>query len=174
MNMQDIFRRFTHVMMALAVALAAVLIPGGMETRAAETDGTWVLTDYNYITPGNYTSKQNEYYKYVDSFEGVTEDGTVIFKVSGGYKGPGDWFFADVYHLCSQPARSYAAGETVILTMQTIQQNTVRNYRGGSGYAYICKEDKDFPNDGRSRFYKNNIANFSDEKGGTCCMEGQE
>ena len=36
---------------------------------------------------------------------------------------------------------------------------------GGAGSAYICKEDKDLPDDGRSRVYKNNIANFSDENG---------
>ena len=101
----------------------------------------------------------------MDSFEGYTQNGDIVFKVSGGYRGPGDWHTADVYHLCSQPARSYAAGETVTLTMQTIQQNTVKNYRGGTGIAYICKEEKDLPNDGRSKFFKYNIANFNDENG---------
>lgn len=165
MNIQNTFRRFVQVMLALVLALTAALIPAGMEARAAETDGIWVLTDYHYITPGEYTSKQNSYYKYMDSFEGYTQNGDIVFKVSGGYKGPGDWHTADLYHLCSQPAQSYAAGETVTLTMQTIQQNTVKNYRGGTGIAYICKEDKDLPDDGRSRFFKNNIANFNDENG---------
>ena len=165
MNIHNMFLRFVRVMMALALVLAAALIPDGMETRAAETDGIWVLTDYHYITPGEYTSKQNSYYKYMDSFEGYTQNGDIVFKVSGGYRGPGDWHTADVYHLCSQPARSYAAGETVTLTMQTIQQNTVKNYRGGTGIAYICKEEKDLPNDGRSKFFKYNIANFNDENG---------
>ena len=90
MNIHNMFLRFVRVMMALALVLAAALIPDGMETRAAETDGIWVLTDYHYITPGEYTSKQNSYYKYMDSFEGYTQNGDIVFKVSGGYRGPGD------------------------------------------------------------------------------------
>ena len=164
MNNLNTFRRFVCAMTALALVLTAALIPTGMEARAAEADGIWVLTDYHYITPGEYTSKQNSYYKYMDSFEGYTQDGDVVFKVSGGYKGPGDWHTADLYHFCSRPAQSYAAGETVTLTMRTIQQNTFKGYRGGDGIAYICKEDKDLPDDGRSRFFRNNIANFGDEK----------
>ena len=46
-------------MLALVLTLTAALFPAGMEARAAETDGIWVLTDYRCITPGEYTSKQN-------------------------------------------------------------------------------------------------------------------
>ena len=62
MNIQNTFRRFVCAMIALALVLTAALIPVGMEARAAETDGIWVLTDDRYITPGEYTSKQNSYY----------------------------------------------------------------------------------------------------------------
>ena len=163
-NRQTLISTTIVSFLAAALVMTAAALFSGSEIYAA-TDGTWVLTSTDYYTPSAYTSRQNSYYKYHDEFRGFTQDGFVQFWVSGGYVGPGDSHTADVYHECSQPEKSYAPGAVVSITLRTRQESTVGGYKGGCGSAYICKEDTAWPKDGRSRFYKNNIANFQDPKG---------
>ena len=151
----------------LAMTLITVTVPAfSGDAVMAETEGVWVLTSTEYYTPSQRTSNSNEYYKYDCSFDGFTQDGAVRFSVSGGYKGPGDWHTADLHHECTRPEPSYAPGETVTLTMTTIQENTVNGYKGGDGVAKICSEDLESPYDGRDRFFNSTThANFNLDTG---------
>ena len=164
----------------LVVGVAAtVQSDGQLEAEAATSNGRWVLTETNFYNPANppskmknnkgpvgYTSKQNENYKYDDSYLG-TEKGYVRFLVSGGYKGPGDWGTRDTYHECSQPAKSYKPGAKAEVTLKTHDENKYGWGSGGNCNALLYKEDKALPSDGRSKFFNGSgwVAYFEDADG---------
>lgn len=149
-------RKSLVIVLALLMTVAALPLFGVHKAEAATT-GKWVLTKTNVYTPSDYTSRQNYYYKYKDSYEGVIK-GYATFKVNGGYQGPGDWFTSTMTHKCSVPKDSYAPGEKATLTINTKRTNVVNNDANG-GYSSVAlrPENKSFPNDGRSKFFFNDM-----------------
>ena len=154
-------KSFLVVMAALLIAFTAIPAITGVDVEAA-TNGKWVLTEQNVYTPSAYTSRQNKYYKYKDSYEGVDSDGYITFKVAGGYQGPGEWSTSDIYHKCIKPKSSYAPGAKVTLTIKTIMKNTFNKTSStASSSVKLRPENKSLPNDGRSKFIFNDMGDDS-------------
>lgn len=152
-------KKVLGILMACLMAMAAMVSFGKVEANAAAT-GRWVLTAKHVYTPKTYISRQNNYYKYKDSYEGVDKKGFVTFKSHGGYYGPGEHFYCDIITKCSQPKSSYAPGEKAVLTLKTEMKNAVNmSYSTSIGAAKLCAENKDLPNDGRSKFAFNGLGN---------------
>lgn len=153
--MQRIRKSFVTVL-ALLMAVAVLPFFGANEVEAA-AKGKWVLTKTNVYTPSRYTNRSNNYYKYTDSYKGI-KNGYAVFKTDGGYKGPGDWFTCTMTHKCSVPKSSYAPGAKVTLTIKTQKTNVINNCNNsGASSVKLRPENTSFPNDGRSKFFFNNM-----------------
>ncbi len=156
------------------VALAAGLISPTMKGDVAQAASyQWVRTaTYHYSPGGKYVSKQNSHYKYDCHYQGTTDDNYVCFLASGGFYHPSDGTkntLADYYHECSQPADSYAPGETVMLTTRYYTKNSSQYHYNGVMELFMRQYDG--TKTGDKYFNSSNVAKFLDENNKTYYLQ---
>ena len=138
--------RFIKFLFGLCITLGLVSILTTTNVKAESP--RWVLTEEESFAyddgKSKYVSKQNEYYKYICN---ISKSGNSIDLIAiGGFYHPTDSsknMTGEFHHLCSIPNDSYAAGELVILDLESYKLVNNKDFHGGSSIIQMRFENKE-------------------------------
>lgn len=159
--------KFVKFLFGLCITLGLVSIL--TTTNAKAGSPRWVLTEEESFAyddgKSKYVSKQNEYYKYICN---ISKSGNSIDLIAiGGFYHPTDSSkntTGEFHHLCSIPNDSYAAGELVILDLESYKLVNNKDFHGGSSIIQMRFENKEADGKTEHKWFDGiNKINFDDE-----------